>query len=70
MVASYPCGVFLQQLSLFGGRLGLLQIRECKGVAFGGDYWLEFCGGNVVKSVTGKTDSGGGVISNQLFGGT
>ena len=37
-----------------------------KGVAYGDDYKLVFCGGNVFGSVTGKTDTGGGVRSNQV----
>ena len=36
--------------SLFGGRLGLLHLRDCSvcvcvGSVFGKDYVLEFCGG-------------------------
>ena len=31
--------------SLFVGTLCLLQVCECKGVAFGGEYGLDFCKG-------------------------
>ena len=31
--------------SLFGGALGLLHLRDCKGGCLGEDYVLEFCGG-------------------------
>ena len=37
--------------------------------AFEEDYVLAFCGGNVIRSVTGKTESCGDVRSNQLKGG-
>ena len=36
--------------TLFGGRLGLLHLRDCGGRAvFGEDYLLEFCGGTYLE---------------------
>ena len=34
--------------------MGLLQVSDCKRGAFGEDYGLEFCGGNVTGSEAGK----------------
>ena len=56
--------------SLFGTTLGLLHLRDCKG----GCLWRKLCAsilwGNVSRSVIKKTDSGGGVRSNQFIGST
>ena len=50
--------------SLFGSRIGLLHLRDCKEVCL----WRRLCARifwvNVLRSVIGKTDSGGGVRSN------
>ena len=35
--------------------------------AFGEDYALKFCGGNVLSGVARKTESGGGVRSSQFI---
>ena len=54
--------------SLFGGRLGVLHLRDCKGDCL----WRRLCAwillGNVLRSVIGKTESAGGVRSNQFIG--
>ena len=61
-----PCGVFSlkRQLSwiktpriygLFGGRLGLLQFRDCKGWSSWRRLWAWILWGNVLRSVTRKT---------------
>ena len=53
--------------SLFGGRLVVLRLRHCKGECI----WIRLCAsillGNVLRSVIGKTDGGGGVRSNQFI---
>ena len=50
--------------SLFCSRLGLLHLRGCKGACL----WRRLCAWilwvNVLRSVIGKTESGGGVKSN------
>ena len=50
--------------SLFGSRLGLSHLRDCKGACF----WRRLCAWillvNVLRSVIGKTEGGGGVRSN------
>ena len=52
---------------LLVGRLGLLQVPDCKvGCKYGEDYGLEFCGGKWIGSMTGKTETGSGVGSNHL----
>ena len=54
----------LMIFSLFGSRLGLLHLRDCKGACL----WRRLCAWilwvNVLRSVIGKTESGGGVKSN------
>ena len=54
--------------SLFGTRLGLLHLRDCKG----GCLWRRLCAlilwGNMLRSVIKKTESGGGVRSSQFIG--
>ena len=54
--------------SLFDCRLGVLHLRDCKGDCL----WRRLCAGillgNVLRSVIGKTESGGGVRSNQFIG--
>ena len=50
---------------LSGGKLGLLQVRDCKGgCKYVENYGPEFGGGEWLRSVTEKTETGGGVRSN------
>ena len=52
----------------FGGRMSLLQVRECKrSLKYGEDYGLEFGGGKWLGCMTGKPEAGGDVRSNQLI---
>ena len=78
-VANYPCGVFLRRddslfgtsriVSLFGGRLSLLNLHECNGGCLRRRLCAWILWGNVLGSVTRKTGSGGGIRS-QFIGGT
>ena len=56
--------------SPFGGRLGQLHVRDCKG----GFVWRKLCvwilWGNGLSDVTGETENGVGVRSNQFVCGT
>ena len=51
-------------------RLDLLQVGDCKAGCLCRRLWTCILWGKVVGSVIGKTDSDGGVGSNQLIGGT
>ena len=56
--------------SLFGGRLGLRPLCDCKSGWVLRRLSAGILLGNMLGSVTGKTKSGGGIKSNQLKGGT
>ena len=54
--------------SHFGSRLGLLHLRDCKGCCLWRRLFARILWGIVLRSGIGKTESGGGVRSNQFIG--
>ena len=67
----YCCAVFFQKSGSLSKFHSLLMADwvcysyvTVKGVAYGGDYGLEFWGGNMLGSVTEKTQTGLGIRSN------
>ena len=53
--------------SPFGGRLGLLHFRDCKGECVWRRQSALILWGNVLRSVSRKTESGGGLRETSLY---